>query len=492
MQFEDFDKRIKEAADHHHPAYDEQAWAKMEKLLNKHMPVKKDRRRGVIFFLLFLGLLTGGSAIYYFNTTGDKKIAGFEKSTSSKATADENGGIVRSEGTQNPTPDTQNFATADATAEDVSNQQPTSPKATVGESNTNDRNTTDRPVIADPAVTGKVNPSLLKNSYTKTLQDAFNENLKQQRRNTIARKQGTQKGVGVLQSDLSAGNQNGQINSGSSQLSGELSQMNDAGNRPVSLQRIGLDEALKLSDAQIIRKMYSQPGQEVKVPQLNITQPSVAGAKKPAAKARSTFFIAASGGPDVSVVGVSNTGTVKLVGGAGLGYTFKGKFTLRTGFYTARKIYTASPDQYHPPSSFWNYYPNLQKVEADCKVYEIPLLFTYNFAKKGNGNWFAGTGISSYLMKRETYNYFYKNTAGVNTSRKYTLFDKNHHYFSVLTLSVGYQRSLSKSLFVAAEPYFKVPLSGIGYGKINLNSAGLMLHAGWVPFHAKKATAKSH
>ena len=41
MQFEEFDKKIKEAAEHHHPAYDEQAWGKMNKLLDKHMPQKE-------------------------------------------------------------------------------------------------------------------------------------------------------------------------------------------------------------------------------------------------------------------------------------------------------------------------------------------------------------------------------------------------------------------------------------------------------------------
>ena len=35
MQFDDFDKKIKEAAEHHHPAYDEKAWDKMEKLLDQ-------------------------------------------------------------------------------------------------------------------------------------------------------------------------------------------------------------------------------------------------------------------------------------------------------------------------------------------------------------------------------------------------------------------------------------------------------------------------
>ena len=54
MQSDDFDKKIKEAAEHHHPAYEEKAWEQMEKLLDKHLPVKKEDRRRIIFLLLFL------------------------------------------------------------------------------------------------------------------------------------------------------------------------------------------------------------------------------------------------------------------------------------------------------------------------------------------------------------------------------------------------------------------------------------------------------
>src|SRR5438552_250603 len=61
MQSEEFDKKIKEAADYHHPAYDESAWVKMERLLNKHLPQKNDDRRRYLF-LLFLFLLAGGGA----------------------------------------------------------------------------------------------------------------------------------------------------------------------------------------------------------------------------------------------------------------------------------------------------------------------------------------------------------------------------------------------------------------------------------------------
>ena len=41
MQFDKFEHKVKEAAEQHHPNYDETAWAKMEKLLDREMPQKK-------------------------------------------------------------------------------------------------------------------------------------------------------------------------------------------------------------------------------------------------------------------------------------------------------------------------------------------------------------------------------------------------------------------------------------------------------------------
>src|SRR5215212_3119006 len=59
MRFEELDKKIQDAAEQHHPAYDEKAWQKMKKLLDIHLPEEKEnKRRG--FLILFLFLLIGG------------------------------------------------------------------------------------------------------------------------------------------------------------------------------------------------------------------------------------------------------------------------------------------------------------------------------------------------------------------------------------------------------------------------------------------------
>jgi hypothetical protein len=67
MQSEEYDKKIREAAERHHPAYDETAWAGMEKLLDKHMPQEKERKRRLLL-LIFLFLLVGGGFYVYYNT----------------------------------------------------------------------------------------------------------------------------------------------------------------------------------------------------------------------------------------------------------------------------------------------------------------------------------------------------------------------------------------------------------------------------------------
>ena len=78
MQFDEFDKKIKDAAEHHHPAYDEKAWEKMEMLLDEHMPVKKDDRRKFIFLLLFLFII-GSGAFLLIRYGGQSKIPGTDR-----------------------------------------------------------------------------------------------------------------------------------------------------------------------------------------------------------------------------------------------------------------------------------------------------------------------------------------------------------------------------------------------------------------------------
>jgi hypothetical protein len=192
-----------------------------------------------------------------------------------------------------------------------------------------------------------------------------------------------------------------------------------------------------------------------------------------------SFFVSA--GPDISKAQNSKAGKVTMSWGLGVAYTLN-RFTLKTGVFSANKKYWAGPDDYKlsytPPSSL-----KFMGADANCRVIEIPVKVSYNFAVKDRSNWFAGAGLSSYLMKREDYLYEYKsNTTGNSYYHSYETKNENKHYFSVMNLSGGYTYRLSKTISLSAEPYVEVPLTGIGAGKVHLNSGGLLFTVGVSPF----------
>lgn len=49
----------------------------------------------------------------------------------------------------------------------------------------------------------------------------------------------------------------------------------------------------------------------------------------------------------------------------------------------------------------------------------------------------------------------------------------NQHLFAVLNLSAGYEYEAGPHWRLQAEPYVKVPLTGVGAGKVQLLSAGV-------------------
>ena len=214
--------------------------------------------------------------------------------------------------------------------------------------------------------------------------------------------------------------------------------------------------------------------------------------KKQSSKKPSRFILTLSAGPDASFTRNGNLGPVIPVTGAGIGYIYRERLSIRAGFYNAAKVYTASPDAYNAPANFYTYYPYLVKVDADCRVYEIPVSFGYHFGARKNHSWFASATISSYLMKRETYNYSYKTSAwGTVQQREWSLNNRNQHLFSVLGLSAGYQRKITDRISFIAEPYLRLPFQGVGYGKVKLNSAGILFSlaiqpAAFIPRKQKK------
>ena len=91
----------------------------------------------------------------------------------------------------------------------------------------------------------------------------------------------------------------------------------------------------------------------------------------------------------------------------------------------------------------------------------------------------------SQLMKRETYQYTATKVdtlwAGI---WKFT--NENQHLFSMLEIGGGIDYQLTHKWRIEASPFYKLPLEGIGHGRIKLYTAGIAFSMHYFPFDRKK------
>ena len=463
MQSENFDNRIKDSLSQRPPGNEKPEWDKMQTLLDHHLPVeKKDRRK--IFFILFMFLLLGGGAFFVWKNTG----------TSGRSILDSKPNTENSPANNN---------TDKSTEKDGTKSEPTvkeNPENNSSET-TLSQNPDQSSIPQQSNSTQKNNETVLprseKTTTTNVTIPVTNAKVKPKKgdvRNSKPIKQVTAKADNNTQPITS-------VEPNSSQQ-----------NIPAVVDKQKVDETQKITDSQKPDEV-KQPATEKITKEQKQSKPAesqpilTANSKTKKEKNKNSLlnnlFFTVSAGPDFSSVGLDDVGKIRPVIGAGLGYQFSEKFSIRTGFYSARKVYSADPYDYHPPYNVWAAYPNLKNIEANCKVYEIPVTVDYTFSQNKKQGWFVSAGLSSFFMKEETYDYYYK----PNTSSTYITYTKrvdneNKHYFSVLGLSGGYTRHINKNFSLRAEPYTKFALGGVGYGKVKLNSGGVLVTAIIKPF----------
>lgn len=480
MQSEDFDKRIREAAENHHPQYNEQAWNGMEKLLNRHMPVEKDRRR-FIFFILLAVLLLGGGATWLLSTrpwkgntdkvAAEKTIAGKDNTTN----------------TDQPN-NTNSSGTPNSSGSGTGNGQPLTNETGQGNGTNTNANTTTDP--AQPGITtGKVDPRQPGTAKPAATNSPLNPGIIRDDKVSVAQGGGA---IGKRDrkplTNKAGGNKDGNdksgppaakeiaVNDGDPAKELPPAKLNDpvtpdttATQTPADIAKND-DKADIKTDSVKSKPVTSAAGVEEPAESKPVKQ------MRPNRKPLNSLSLTISGGGDISSVKFKNSGKMQSVFGAGLSYSFHDKLVVRSGVYTGHKIYTANPTDYKVAPNVNT--TNLKRIEADCNVLEIPLGIAYNFGRAGGKqNVFAATSLSTFLMKEENYDYVYQ--FGGNTySYDWDYKNQNKHFFSVLTLSAGYTRNFGKRFSLSAEPYVKFPLTGIGQGQVKLNNMGVLFTFG--------------
>jgi hypothetical protein len=469
MQSEDFDSRIREAADNHHPSYEEKAWTKMENLLDKHLPTEKNDRRRIIFFLL-LFLLLGGGAWLVINKPWQRSSSMSNISETAKKPGnnnDDNAGtgstpvnsspgigspVIGSASPQTGNPGNLNEAAATTTVSKQDQGNRSREKGWLEKTQNNDFS-----IMVNPGHKGK-GPEPRDTKITRD---------KDQHMNVAASIQKDSRSDVLI---------DGITNGMQTMMPQKDNRINKTARDAASQTNSTSMEPTADKDAQETVTREKKEEKDVTNTKA-ISAPETPAKKKTAKKEKENgFSFTVSAGPDISAVGFDKTGKIKPVYGLGLNYTLS-RFTIRTGFYAVKKVYTAAPTDYKPDNPL----PNasyLTGIDANCKVFEIPVSIAWNFSRSKNHSWFGAAGLSSYLMKEEVYNYTYKWPGGQPVSYKWTYKNENKHIFSVLSLSAGYTRKFGKTFTFSAEPYLKLPLTGIGFGNVQLNSGGILFTLG--------------
>jgi hypothetical protein len=183
------------------------------------------------------------------------------------------------------------------------------------------------------------------------------------------------------------------------------------------------------------------------------------------------WFIGITLGPDWSSVAGEGWGT-GVSGGLKLDYQPGRKWIVETGISAAKKIYTTSPYNYNPPGNPGGYYGNIQSIDANCLLIDLPLNVDYILWNKKNSSVFVGTGLSSTWMHHETYTYHIKTNTGGWEQYQQDMYNKEYQLFSIWNIAAGYEKEW-RHISLEISPYVKVPLSGIGYGRVKLLSTGI-------------------
>jgi hypothetical protein len=441
--YNDIEKIIKDLAEAHEPAFDEQAWLKMEILLDK----EKDRRKPFFWLWWVLPILiaTGVGSYFIFykmNTEIQHPIAVKNNILSTVESS-----------TVNTTDETILEASPKAGAEKLTgglnNRKPDVDNAPTSKNS--------------HFVTGNINSSI------STRQDR-----KTQKNNAFA-------SAGKQLSDNTKGKVKLTIKGTAAAIDPEKKEVfDDTLVSAIKLETVGRE--LKEEPSTIYKDAVTKESSPPFIKASDTVSKNIRKDHKIKNRNSKFYFIAAAGA-EANAVKLFSFQKITARAGLAIGYQVTPHLSVQTGFYSSSKKYVAGPEDYKAkPGSYWGSV-DITKIEANCLVYEIPLLLRYDLTTNKKINIFSSASLSSYLMKKEDYHYYYyRYGASHEASASYK---GNQHLFSVLRFSAGVEKKISKQFSLNAAPGLAIPLAGVGEGQVKLFSTDLMVGLKFTPLSKK-------
>lgn len=191
------------------------------------------------------------------------------------------------------------------------------------------------------------------------------------------------------------------------------------------------------------------------------------------------FYLTALAAPDLSMVKFQRISGAGSSFGLLAGYRINKRWHIEAGAFWEKKLYYTD-GKYFDKSKLSQYYQNVKMlyVDGNCKMLTVPLNIRYNVIAGQNSNWFIAGGMSSYFMNQEHYDYTYQYYNEPPKTKGYTYKVLEKNWMTVININVGFEKSLWKKYHFRVEPYFRLPVSGMGTGNLSLSSGGIYLGFG--------------
>ncbi|MFZ1798279.1 MAG: hypothetical protein WAU24_00310 [Chitinophagaceae bacterium] len=191
-------------------------------------------------------------------------------------------------------------------------------------------------------------------------------------------------------------------------------------------------------------------------------------------KTKERFYLAIAAGPSFSSVKQQSIPKSGYSLGMLLGYTVNKNIEIETGVLFVKKYFKANGSEFNSNIVKLPEGTSIISLDGAANITQVPLNVIYHFNSTKSSNFFVSANLITNVIHSESYNY--KLTGNENfdvLARSYKRGSDN--LFSNLSIGVGFRENLGKDWKMSVEPYYQLPLSGIGLGDLRIQTFGINL-----------------
>ncbi len=186
------------------------------------------------------------------------------------------------------------------------------------------------------------------------------------------------------------------------------------------------------------------------------------------------LFLMLAAGRRYTATPATNLGNGDNIYSLGLGFGISRHLAVTLqGSYT-EDVYQAGYEDYLPYKGYWTRGIKPSYTNATCNILNINMGLKYFVNNQNKSGPYAGLGISSIFMLKESY-YYKINDPGADIKRKWYGNNDSQDYFSIFDFNAGYQFKATTRMKINISGNYEIPLYGIGHGNVKMSGSSVSL-----------------